>query len=200
VWSAAVYGAAASRAVVAWKDRGRLDLMPVLVAALAACLSSALAALGPDRAAQSAAGSPARTLLVPLPSTAAAVRRRREDVVARLVRGAADALRAGPGPPSVRVVPALALRRGVADAAGLTAAQRRHNLAGRVRLVPGAAALVGGSRVLLVDDVVTTGASAAAAAAVLAAAGANVLALCTVCATPRRAGASPGLSAPEMVV
>jgi predicted amidophosphoribosyltransferase len=190
VLCAADYTSTASRVVVAWKDRGRLDLTPVLVRGLAVSVAGALAVLG----------DPAPIQLVPVASTASAVRRRQDDVVARLARGAADLVRAGPGPPRVRVTPVLALRRGVADAAGLAAHERRRNLDGRVRLRAGSAALVHGHGVLLVDDVVTTGASAATSAEVLEAAGARVPGVCVVCATPRRARARPGLSGPFEVV
>lgn len=189
-WTGADYCLVASRCVVAWKDRGRLDLTAVL----AACLATVIAAALP------VAERAAPVLLVPLPSAAAATRRRGADVVALLVRAAADLCRANAPPAGagggagvgagvhVRVVPALALRRGVMDQAGLSATARGTNLAGRVRPAWGATPLVRERRVLLVDDVVTTGASAEASRRALQDAGATVCGLATVFATPRRGG------------
>jgi len=181
VWAGPDYEGPASRVIVAWKDRGRLDLTPALARTLAGSLAQALPA--PSGRAGGARTGP--VLLVPAASTAAAVRRRGEDVVALLVRAAAEHLR-GRGRPAapVRVLPVLRLRRGVADQAGLGAAARRHNVTGRVRLARGSAALLRGQPVLLVDDVVTTGATLCAAGRALTAAGATVLGACTVCATP----------------
>lgn len=181
-WAGADYSLIASRCVVAWKDRGRLDL----TALLAACLATVLAAALPP-----AGGAP--VLLVPLPSSAAATRRRGADVVTLLVRQAADECRRAHAPPAdpplrLRVLPALALRRGVLDQAGLTADQRGTNLAGRVRPAWGASALVRDQCVVLVDDVVTTGASAEAACRALEDAGASIYALAAAFATPRRTG------------
>jgi predicted amidophosphoribosyltransferase len=131
-------------------------------------------------------------LLVPVPSAAAAVRRRGYDATATLARLAAGRLR-----PTYRVRSArlLAQRAGVRDQAGLTAAERSRNLDGALRLRAGLAAgrrSWAGARgsaaalVVLVDDVVTTGSSLTEAARALRAAGVPVLGAATVAATERR--------------
>lgn len=166
--------------LVAWKDHGRHDLTPVLVAALAAAAASL--PLPPD------------AVLVPVPSARRALRRRGEDVVAGLARGAAARLRAGGA--SVQVVPALTQARRVRDQAGLGATARAANLDGALRVHwP---RLVQGRRCVVVDDVVTTGATLAEAARALRAAGADVPAAAVVAATARRAPAR--VSAHDTVV
>ena len=81
----------------------------------------------------------------------------------------------------------------VADSAGLSAAQRRANLAGTFVLRP-APAVPPGSLLVLVDDVVTSGATLTEAAAVLATTRRDDTPVlgAVVAATPRRvAGADP---------
>ncbi len=161
--------------VSAWKDRGRLDLTEVLARPLTEAL-----ALVPDRGHRSG-----RLVLVPVPSSAAARRRRGADMVHALSCAAAAGLRDRREQP-VRVIPALRHRRAVLDQSGLDAAARRTNLEDAFGLRRGAGRLLSGAQVVLVDDVVTTGASLAAAAAVVRACGGEVRAGCTVTATPRR--------------
>jgi hypothetical protein len=76
-----------------------------------------------------------------------------------------------------------------ADSAGLSAAQRRANLAGTFALRPGFSELPATAVLVVVDDVVTSGATLTEAAGVLASAagreGPPVLAA-VVAATPRR--------------
>lgn len=173
------YTGALRRLVVAWKDHGRLDLGDLLAQGLAAALVAQL-----DDLARAAGVGPrigGRVRLVPVPSSSSAVRRRGEDVVAELAARAAGLLGAPGGPGRPGVDRALAQRVGVADQAGLDRHARRSNVADAfvVRRVPR-------GPVLLVDDVVTTGASAAAAVAALRRAGAVVLGVCAVSATPAR--------------
>ncbi|MFL6025512.1 MAG: ComF family protein [Friedmanniella sp.] len=180
----AAYDQLLSHLVTAHKDRGAFGLAPLLAVPLAAAVHGLLQYSG-------AAGP---VLLVPVPSAAAAVRRRGYDATATLARLAARRLRPGY---VVRVVPLLAQRRGVRDQAGLTAAERRRNLSSalRVRAAPPAGRLLHrGCRpvaracsVVLVDDVVTTGSTLAEAARALRAAGVPVLGAATVAATERRA-------------
>jgi predicted amidophosphoribosyltransferase len=101
-------------------------------------------------------------LLVPVPSSAAAVRARGRDHVRELVRCAAAELAAAGLP----VAEARLLRRAgrVRDSAGLSAAERRANLAGSFRL---SAQPPPDAAVVLADDVVTSGATLTAAAAAL---------------------------------
>ena len=117
-------------------------------------------------------------VLVPIPSSARAVRRRGFDATASIARLAARQLRAR-YPMTVRL--ALAQGRRVADQAGLGAAARQQNLCGAFRLrkpITAAAAV-------LVDDLVTTGSSLTEAARVLRAARITVLGAATVAATVR---------------
>lgn len=151
-------------AMVAWKDRGRRDM----TAPLAAALSRLLASLDqPDRPPYA---------VIPIPSTPAAVRRRGEDVLARVVRAAVavDGVWA--------VVPALRHRRIPRDQSELDAQERRRNLAGALTC-----ARPMGGPVVLVDDIVTTGATLAEGARALRDAGAQVVAAVAIAATPRRA-------------
>jgi predicted amidophosphoribosyltransferase len=84
----------------------------------------------------------------------------------------------------VRVVSALRVRRSLQDQAGLGIEQRRRNVAGAFAVRAGVS--VAGRCCVVVDDVVTTGASSAEAVRALQQAGATVLAVAAVCATPRR--------------
>jgi predicted amidophosphoribosyltransferase len=143
-------------ALIAFKERGRAELGRPLGAALALAVAGVLAGVaGPP---------PERVLLVPVPSSPAALRTRGRDHVRELTRYAGAELRAA----GLAAEEALLLRRRgrVRDSAGLTAAARRVNLAGsfarRDVAVPDAAVLV------LVDDVVTSGATLTEAGAVLA--------------------------------
>lgn len=159
------------RAVVAFKERAARDLAAPLGAALACAVAEALVRAG--------GGALSGVTLVPMPSRPAAVRSRGVDTTRLLARVAASALR-GCGLPT-RVVPALAHARAVRDQAGLSAEQRRANLAGALRTcrpVTGAA--------VVVDDLVTTGSSLAEAGRALRAAGTAVIAGAVVCAAPRR--------------
>lgn len=176
-------------AVHGWKDGGRRDLAPVLAAALAPALAHALRT--------AATGDPAglRPVLVPAPSARRAARRRGERPLTRL---AWLALRRWPDavPPGVQPRESLQLVRVVRDQAGLTAGERRQNLAGAVRVRASDRARVAGAPVVVVDDVVTTGATLVACADALRQAGAASVRAVTLAATPRRVPGtvSPGLS------
>jgi predicted amidophosphoribosyltransferase len=164
--------------VVAHKERSALGLSPVLADRLAQAVHGLLqhaAVTGP-------------VALVPVPSAAAAVRRRGYDATAALARLCARQLQ---GRYAVRAVPLLAQRGGVADQAGLDAAARRRNLTGGLRVArPAAVARLrtSGSVAVLVDDLVTTGSTLAEAARVLRVAGLPVLGAATVAATERQHG------------
>ncbi len=160
-------------ALVAWKDRGRPDLTPVVGAGLARAVRSCLLEVGSDPGPHGAGP----LLVVPVPSAAARVRERGGDLVA------AAAERCGP-----QLAAVLSQRGGAADQAGLGRDARRENLSGRLRCRPGGAARVRGRRVVVVDDVVTTGASLAEAVRVLGAAGAVVVGAATLAATPSTNG------------
>lgn len=187
VWSGPDYTGAVARTLVAWKERGRLDLTPLLGEVLARVVDQALHAIGacPVHRRSVASGG---LLLVPLPSARAAVRRRGEDVVGSLARAAAAALRQTPpaGGAGLRAACLLRQRRGVVDQAGLSARERGRNMARGLRVTPSAQRLLDGRGVIIVDDVVTTGATSSEAVRVFDSYGAYVAAICTVTTTPRR--------------
>lgn len=164
------YDGAARAALLAHKERGRLGLVRPLGAALAG------AVLRLDL--------PPRAVLVPVPSSPAAVRERGHDHARRLAAAAARRV------PGATVRPLLVPARAVADQAGLDRAGRAANLSGALR----ARRVLDGVPVVVVDDVVTTGATLAEAARALRAAGADVRGCAVVAATQRRA--SPDRAAP----
>jgi predicted amidophosphoribosyltransferase len=167
-WAVARYEGAVRAAIVAHKESGRTGLARPLGAALARSMA--------------AAGADGAVLVVPVPSTRAAVRRRGHDPTLRITAAAIGVLRVRGV--NVRRVAALAHARRVADQAGLPMAGRAANLAGALHVArPGQ---VAGRRVVLVDDVITTGSSLAEAARALRAAGAEVPAAAVIAATPRR--------------
>ncbi|MEO3786593.1 phosphoribosyltransferase family protein [Actinocorallia sp. B10E7] len=153
VWALGAYEGALRALVLAHKEKGRAALSVPLGRALAALVAARWRPAGP-------------LLLVPVPSSGRAVRRRGRDATLLMAEAAAAVLR-GSGWP-VRCVPVLRQRRGTFDQAGLGAAARRANLAGALRVTRP----VEGAAVLLVDDVVTTGASLAEAGRALREAGA----------------------------
>ncbi|RJK95508.1 ComF family protein [Vallicoccus soli] len=172
-WAAATYAGPVRGALAAWKEDGRRALEVVLADALARALRAALArAAGP-------------ALVVPVPSTRAARRRRGGDPLQRLVRRALATGGAG-CPPALLLPRALAQARRPADQAGLGAGARWANLHGALAVAPRAEPLLAGRTVVVVDDVLTTGATLAEAARALRAAGARVPAAAVVAATPRR--------------
>jgi predicted amidophosphoribosyltransferase len=159
------------RLVNAHKERQVRSVTPVLAGQLAGAAGFLL---------RSSAPAHAGIALVPVPSSAAAVRERGFDANWALARRVAGELR-GQG---VDVVPVRLLqqRRGVRDQAGLDASARAANLGGRLRVgrePPRDRAI------LLIDDVVTTGSSLVEAARALRAGGLSVLGAATVAATVR---------------
>lgn len=154
VWALGAYDGARRRAVVAAKERGRRDLAVPLGLATAAAVARL------RRWGELPAGP---MLVVPAPTRARAARARGGDPVTRMATAAAARDR------SLHVHPVLVSGRGVRDSVGLTAAQRRRNLAGRIHARPGRVPRT--LPVLVVDDIVTTGATAAESVAVLGRAG-----------------------------
>ncbi|WP_249523558.1 ComF family protein [Modestobacter marinus] len=187
--AAGAYAGPVRPAVLAFKEHGRAELAGPLGTALALAVCVVLAgAAGP-------AGAP--VLLVPVPSSPAAIRQRGRDHVRELADRAVVELRdAGL---DARTAPVLGRLRGRAgrtrDSAGLDAAARRANLSGRFQARPAGhgawAGVPAGSRLVLVDDVVTSGATLTEGARALAGPGDTpcrdtpVLAA-VVAATPRR--------------
>jgi predicted amidophosphoribosyltransferase len=160
--------------VLSYKERGRHGLAGPLGALLADVVAAHT-------------GSP--VLLVPVPGTAQAARRRHGDHVARLARHAASRLRTA-GRQALVVHPLRAMPR--PDSAGLDSTARAAAAATAFRVRPGRVARLrtllrsSGAEVVVVDDIVTTGATAAAVTARLAEAGVPVRAVAVLAATARR--------------
>jgi predicted amidophosphoribosyltransferase len=150
------YAGPRREAVVAYKERGRRDLVAPLARPLAQGIHR-LAVWG-------IVGLP--LTVVPAPTRRSAARRRGGDPVARI---AAAATAAHPG---ITVVQALRTVGRARDSVGLGTTARERNIAGRVRLLARPA-----GEVLLVDDVVTTGATAREAVRTLLAEGVEVTAV-----------------------
>jgi predicted amidophosphoribosyltransferase len=173
-WAAAAYTGVVRATLLAYKEHDRRDALPSLGGALADAVVAAARAAG---------DSPGPALLVPVPSTPAAVRARGGDHVDRLARAAAARLwREGWSP---RVVRLLAVARRRRDSAGLNAADRRANLAGAFRW-SGRSPRGPTGPVVLVDDLITTGATLAEATAVLRTLGIGPVYAAVVAATVRR--------------
>ncbi|MCW2755935.1 MAG: hypothetical protein JWQ32_3346 [Marmoricola sp.] len=126
-------------------------------------------------------------LLVPVPSSPGVVRRRGHDPVLRMTRAAAREL--GSAGREVRVARLLRQRDRIADQAGLDAAGRAANLAGRLAVTGGLSRLARPGvpvQVVLCDDVLTTGSTAREAQRALEDVGLRVSAIATLAATRRR--------------
>lgn len=170
-WAVAAYEGPVAAMLRAYKDDGRADLRAPLAALLRDSVAAAIAGVAHD------VPRGAGLVVVPVPSSGRARRRRGREPLTDLTR---EALRDG------RVaVAATALRvRRVHDQAGLSAGERARNLGGAMRLRHGIR--LEGAICVVVDDIVTTGATLAEAARVLSAAGAREVVAATVAATRRR--------------
>ena len=154
--AAGAYAGPVRPAVVAFKEHGRAELAAPLGTALALAVAVVVAGLPPPSG---------PVVLVPMPSAPAAVRRRGRDHVQELAAHAVAELTAAGV--DATTVPLLGRAGRTRDSAGLDAAARRANLAGRFRRLP--VSLSPGSRLVLVDDVATSGATLTEAARALAA-------------------------------
>lgn len=166
--------------LLAYKDDGRHRLAGPLGGHLARCVAAAVLRAGRP------AGTP--VVLVPVPSTAAAVRARHGDHMARLARRAARELRRRSWPAAVARPLAARAKPDSShlDAAGRARAARdafrvRGHRAARVGLAAAAGAVL-----IVVDDVLTTGATMAAVALRMSASGLPVGGAATLTATRRR--------------
>lgn len=156
VWTGLAFEGVAARVLRAVKEDGRTGLVPALAPALAAALARA----GADDA-----------IVVPMPTSRAAYRRRGFRVPDLLLRHAGH-----------RPCRLLRPARRTADQRTLDRDARRRNVTHSLTTTRDAASL----RVVVVDDVVTTGATLAEAVRALREAGAEVVAAVTLASTPRR--------------
>ena len=164
-----------TRAVMtAWKERGRRDVSVYLAGLLARAIAAAVTVID----AEGQRAPRAEIAIVPIPASSAAWRRRGEDAWERVVR---QAMQQCPTDARLRVVRVLRLVRQPQDQAGLTASERRENLAGALTCVEAP-----GCRVIVVDDIITTGATLAEAARALREAGVGSLSAAAIAATSRR--------------
>ena len=185
------YDAIVRQLISAHKERGALGLTPFLAGRLALAVSAVMGA---------ADVTSRRFLLVPVPSSRAAVRERGFDASWALAGRAARRLRPERDARAARL---LAQHRPVRDQAGLTAIERAANLRGAFRIRTdwreairkpaglwsdhSEANTADQPAVIIVDDVVTTGASLTEAARTLRSAGFRVVGAATVAATERHA-------------
>jgi predicted amidophosphoribosyltransferase len=179
--AAGAYAGPVRTALIAFKERGRAELARPLGTALALATAAVLAATHDPRR---------PVLLVPVPSTAAAVRTRGRDHVRELTAEAVAELRAA----GVDAAMARLLRRRgrVRDSAELSVAQRRANLAGSFVVDP-ASPVPPEAQQVVVDDVVTSGATLTEAAGALERASSHgrVVLAAVVAATPKRTYPAP---------
>ncbi len=169
-WALGNYAGPRRRAVIVAKERGRRDLAEPLGVALGVAVGHLRrwGELDPPELAP--------LLLVPAPTRARAARVRGGDPVTRAALAAAAVVR------RCEVARMLALGRGARDSVGLSAQQRRDNLAGRLIAKAPREVLPDGTNVVLVDDVLTTGATAAESVASLAGIGLAVSAVLVIAA------------------
>jgi len=175
--AAASYDGVLRRLVTAHKDQGRGDLGPVLAGLLAASLD-VLVVPG--------------AVLVPVPSSRAARRRRGDRPLGHLLRLAVAGVA---GVDDVAVVDGLRVVRVLADQSGLDRAGRAANLRGAYAVRPRMGSRLRGREVVLVDDVLTTGATLAEAARALRSHGVEPRAAAVIAATRlrrERPARSPG--------
>jgi predicted amidophosphoribosyltransferase len=183
------YGGPLRSVLLAYKEKGRHRLARPLGALLAEAVAGAAVRAGGDP----------RTpvVLVPVPSTAAAIRERHGDHMARLATHAVRRLRSAGWQASV-AQPLRALPR--PDSASLDAAGRAAVAVNslriresRIRVLRRAVTMKG--TLIVVDDIVTTGATMAAVTARLGEANMQVAGAAVLAATQLRRAASTGLRA-----
>ena len=191
------------RALLALKNAGRTDLLPLLGEGLARSVYELLRARREELQPDSDSSVPVEVLLVPAPSSAQSVRRRGYAPANLLVQEAVRQLnRRLPASVRVRAVDVIGYaprtRRGsgasiISDAIsgaqneqkGLGAVGRAERMHGALRVME--PALCAGRVSIICDDVVTTGATASEMVRVLQEAGSRVLGVCAVAAVPKKA-------------
>ena len=191
------------RALLALKNAGRTDLLPLLGEGLARRVYELLRAHREGLHAEYGSSAPVEVLLVPAPSSAQSVRRRGYAPANLLVQEAARQLnRRLPASVRVRAVDVIGYapraRRGsgasiISDAiSGAQNEQKSLGAVGRAERMHGALrvmepALCADRISVICDDVVTTGATASEMVRVLQESGSRVLGVCAVAAVPKKA-------------
>ena len=199
------------RALLALKNAGRTDLLPLLGEGLARSVYELLRAHrvelqsvpGSSISSVGTSAAPVEVLLIPAPSSAQSVRRRGYAPANLLVQEAARQLnRRLPASVRVRAVDVIGYapraRRGsgasiISDAiSGAQNEQKSLGAVGRAERMHGALrvmepALCAGRLSVICDDVVTTGATASEMVRVLQESGSRVLGVCAVAAVPKKA-------------
>lgn len=201
VRTASHYEGIMPRALLALKNAGRTDLLPLLGEGLARSVYELLRARRAEI--QHGSSAPVEVLLIPAPSSAQSVRRRGYAPANLLVQEAVRQLnRRLPASVRVRAVDVIGYaprtRRGsgasiISDVIsgaqneqkGLGAVGRAERMHGALRVME--PALCVGRVSIICDDVVTTGATASEMVRVLQEAGSSVLGVCAVAAVPKKA-------------
>ena len=203
VRAASRYEGMMPRALLALKNAGRTDLLPLLGEGLARSVYELLRAHREGLHAEYGSSAPVEVLLVPAPSSAQSVRRRGYSPANLLVQEAARQLnRRLPASVRVRAVDVIGYvprgRRGsgasiISDAiSGAQNEQKSLGAVGRAERMHGALrvmepALCADRISVICDDVVTTGATASEMVRVLQESGSRVLGVCAVAAVPKKA-------------
>ena len=203
VSAASRYEGIMPRALLALKNAGRTDLLPLLGEGLARSVYELLRVHREGLQPESASSVPVEVLLVPAPSSAQSVRRRGYAPANLLVQEAARQLNKRlPASVRVRAVDVIGYvphnRRGsgasiISDAiSGAQNEQKSLGAVGRAERMHGALrvmepALCAGRVSIICDDVVTTGATASEMVRVLQESGSRVLGVCAVAAVPKKA-------------
>ena len=203
VRAASRYEGMMPRALLALKNAGRTDLLPLLGEGLARSVYELLRARREELQAEPGSSAPVEILLVPAPSSAQSVRRRGYAPANLLVQEAVRQLnRRLPASVRVRAVDVIGYvprkQRGsgasiISDAiSGAQNEQKTLGAVGRAERMHGALrvmepALCADRVSIICDDVVTTGATASEMVRVLQESGSRVLGVCAVAAVPKKA-------------
>lgn len=203
VRAASRYEGIMPRALLALKNAGRTDLLPLLGEGLARSVYELLRVHREGLQPESTSSVPVEVLLIPAPSSAQSVRRRGYAPANLLVQEAARQLNQRlPASVRVRAVDVIGYaprgRRGsgasiISDAiSGAQNEQKSLGAVGRAERMHGALrvmepALCTDRISVICDDVVTTGATASEMVRVLQESGSRVLGVCAVAAVPKKA-------------